>query len=212
MRITLLSAALLATSLAHSAVAIDGWYTTVFGGYTFVPDNVDNSLLGLVINHAAFENGYNVGGSIGYKSNPLRYEAEYTFINASAKAFRVNHIPQFDVSGYASANLIMANVFYDTPEMLPALTPYLGLGIGYAYIQDSLSGLRSQGPVYFSARTSSFAYQGMLGITYNFAEQYAAYLGYRYVATSSADTLGHIFQAHNATAGAVYRFDNGAYK
>lgn len=212
MRIILLSAALLASGLAHSAIAVDGWYTTVFGGYTFVPDNVDNGLSGVIINHAGFNDGYNVGGSIGYKSNPLRYEAEYTFINASAKSFKVDYIPQYDVSGYSSANLIMANVFYDTPEMLPALSPYLGVGIGYAYVQDSLSGNGPRDTVYFSARTSSFAYQGMLGVTYNFAEHYAAYLGYRYVATSNGDNLGHIFQAHNATAGAVYRFDNGAYK
>jgi opacity protein-like surface antigen len=212
MRITLLSAALLATGITFAAAPIDGWYTSVFGGYTFVPDNVDNNALGYYINHSSFTSGYNAGGRIGYKSNPLRYEGEYTFINSSAKYFKINLIGQTGVSGYSQANLAMVNVYYDTPEMLPAITPFLGFGIGYAYVQDKLYSTGPSGNGYFTASNTSFAYQGTAGLTYNFAENYAASLAYRYVATSSSNNLGNVFQAHIASVGAIYRFDIGNYK
>lgn len=212
MRITLLSAALLASGIASAATPVDGWYTSVFGGYTFVPDNVNNSSLGYLVDKSSFNDGYNMGGRVGYKSNPLRYEGEYTFIHASARYFHISRIGQTGVSGYSSGNLIMANIYYDTPEMLPAISPFLGLGIGYAYIQNSLNSTGPFGNTYFHSTDSSFAYQGTLGLTYDFAENYAVNLAYRYVATSSSNNLGHIFQAHIANAGAVYRFDYGNYK
>ena len=48
--------------------------------------------------------------------------------------------------------------------------------------------LDSTGPfrtTYFTATDNSFAYQGTAGLTYNFSENYAVNLAYRYVATSS---------------------------
>ena len=212
MRITLLSAALLATGITYAATPIDGWYTSVFGGYTFVPDNVDNTAFGQLINQSSFNKGYNVGGRIGYKSNPLRYEGEYTFIHANARYFQINLLGQTGVSGYSTANLVMANVYYDTPEILPAIAPYLGFGIGYAYVQDQLDSTGPIGNTYFYTTNSSFAYQGTAGLTYNFSENYAINLAYRYVATSSSNNLGSVFQAHIANAGVIYRFDIGNYK
>jgi opacity protein-like surface antigen len=212
MRITLLSATLLATGIASAATPVDGWYTSVFGGYTFVPVNVSTIYFGNFIDNASFNGGYNVGGRVGYKSNPLRYEAEYTFLQANAKSFKINHIEQTGITGYSSANLIMANIYYDTPEMLPSISPYLGMGIGYAYIQDALTSTGPLGVTYFNMTNSSFAYQGTVGLTYNFAENYAISLAYRYVATSTTGNFGSIFQAHNASAGAIYRFDYGNYK
>lgn len=212
MRITLLSAALLATGITSAATPVDGWYTSVFGGYAYIPSNVSNSTLGYFINNVSFNKAYNMGGRIGYKSNPLRYEGEYTFLHANARFLHINSVGQNGVTGYSSANVIMANIYYDTPEMLPDIAPFLGVGIGYANIQDRLE---SQGPfgiTYFTASNNSFAYQGTLGLTYNFAENYAVNLAYRYIATSSSNNLGSIFQAHIANAGVIYRFDNGNYK
>lgn len=212
MRIILLSAALLASGIASAAPPIEGWYIRGFGGYTFIPGNVENTEFGYFIHNSSFHNGYNVGGAAGYKSTPLRYEGEYTFIHSGAKAFRINTTPQSGITGYASSNYIMANIYYDTPEILPAISPFLGFGIGYAYIQESLQSLGPINGIAFYNSFGSFAYQGTVGLTYNFAENYAATLAYRYVATSSSGRLGNIFQSHNASAGVVYRFDYGDYK
>jgi opacity protein-like surface antigen len=213
MRFTLFSAALLATGLSTAAVPVDGWYLSAFGGYSYIPDHVNNTLFGYFIDHGAFRSGYNTGARLGYQSCPLRYEAEYTFLYASAKAFRLADIDRPDVTGYTSANAIMANVYYDTPEMLPAIAPYLGFGIGYAYIQDSLHSVISPvDSIHFRANNGSFAYQGTAGLSYNFCENYALTLAYRYLTTASSNKLGDRFQAHMASAGVVYRFDYGDYK
>lgn len=212
MRLTLFSAALLATGIASAATPVDGWYTSVFGGYTYVPDNVRNYSFGNYINNASFNGGYNAGGRVGFQSNPLRYEAEYTYIHADARYFKINFIGQTGISGYSSANLGMANIYYDTPEMLPGIAPYLGLGLGYAYIQQRLNSLGPLGFTFISMNDSSFAYQGTAGLNYNFSENYTANLAYRYVSTTSSDNLGTRYQAHIASAGVVYHFDYGNYK
>ncbi len=213
MRISLLSAALLATGIASAATPVDGWYTSVFGGYTFLPANIESyNHFFILRDHSGYQGGYNAGGRIGYQSNPLRYEAEYTYLRANLKHFNINYIKQLGVTGYSSGNFLMANVYYDFPEMLPAISPYLGLGIGYAYLQASLSSLGPIAPTFYSVSDSAFAYQGTAGITYNFAENYAVNLAYRYAATDKPNGFGRIFQAHMANAGVVYRFDRGNYK
>jgi len=212
MRITLISAALLASGLTFAATPIDGWYGSAFGGYTYIPGNVENSFFGPLLNQSSFKNGYNVGGRVGFKSTPLRYEGEYTYLHASTSAYRLNLIPQTGVYGYSSANLIMANVYYDTPEILPAIVPYLGFGIGYANIQEVLNSTGPLGISQFNMSTNSFAYQGTAGLTYNFADYWALNAAYRYVATSSSNGFGTVFQAHIANMGVVYRFDSANYK
>jgi opacity protein-like surface antigen len=213
MRIQLLSAALLASSIATAATPVNGWYTSVFGGYTFITDNVENTFDGLIVNQTGYNSGYNVGGRIGYQSNPIRYEGEYTFLYTGLRHYAVNRVEQTPISGFASANLLMVNIYYDFPEMLPAISPFLGGGIGYALLQASLYGI---GPTstqsYFSISNNAFAYQGTAGVTYNFAENFAVNLAYRYVATDKPRDFGRVFQAHLASAGAVYRFDYGNYK
>lgn len=213
MRITLLSAALLATGLASAATPVDGWYSSVFGGYTYLPANINNyTPIFIHRDGTGYGSGYNVGGRIGFQSNPLRYEAEYTFLRSSLKHFYINGIKQTNVTGYSAGNFIMANIYYDCPEMLPAISPYLGLGVGYGYLQANLSSLGPIIPTSLSITDSVFAYQGTAGITYNFSENYAVNLAYRYLATARPDNFGTSFQAHMATVGAIYRFDQGNYK
>ncbi|MBA2652867.1 MAG: porin family protein [Tatlockia sp.] len=104
MRTAFFSATLLASSLATAAIPIDGWYSSVFGGYSYLPNNLDlnrinnstnfnNPLLIPNFNntfspphHNAIDsgkNGINAGGRLGFQGGPMRYEAELTYINAS---------------------------------------------------------------------------------------------------------------------------------
>lgn len=212
MRIRLFSATLLASTIATAATPIDGWYSSVFGGYTYMPHNISNTTYGLFRNSPSYEPGYNVGGRLGYQSNPLRYEVEYTYLQATADNFDLDYIAQTGVTGYASGNFAMANVYYDAPEMLPAVSPFIGAGIGYAFIQATLSSLGPQAVTYYSTNDNVFAYQGTLGLTYNFAENYALNVAYRYTATNKPDGFGEVFQAHMASVGVVYHFDRLSYK
>jgi opacity protein-like surface antigen len=212
MRTTLLTTALLVSGITSAATPVDGWYASAFGGYTYVPSHVYLYQYGLFRDNDGYNGGYNAGARYGFQSNPLRYEAEYTYLTANAKHFNVNFQPQTGTTGYTSGNFIMANIYYDTPEMLPAIAPFLGAGIGYGYLKTKLASGGPLGPTYFNDGEGGFAYQGTVGLTYNFAENYAVNVAYRFIATDQIDLFGRSYTAHLASAGAIYRFDQGNYK
>ena len=214
MRLTCITAALVAACIttAHAATPIDGWYLGLFGGYTYVPSNLNQLQDGLIRTNASYNAGYDVGGSVGYKSTPMRYEGELTYLNANVDKFNINGIRQTVVSGYNSAFFTMANVYYDAPNLLDMLQPFVGLGIGYGWVSTQFN---SAGPYYPSTNGNSnnaFSYQVTGGLTYNFSENYALNLGYRYIGTTHIDALNNTFDAQMASLGAVYRFDIANYK
>jgi opacity protein-like surface antigen len=195
--------ALFASTLANAATPVDGWYTGAFGGISYLPGVSP----GLLRNGIGYNGAFNLGARVGYQSNPLRYEGEYTFVRGNVHYFEVNRRRQNRVSGYSLANILMGNVYYDFPDMLPAVSPFLGVGIGYAAIRTDI---RSNGPfqiIAFHSNNNAFAYQGTAGLTYNFSENYAVNVAYRYIATSDIAPLGNSFQAHNLSLGGVFRFD-----
>ena len=195
-----------------AATPIDGLYTSVLGGYTYMPPNINQTSDNATLNSARYQNGYDVGGEIGYKSNPMRYAGEISYLKTNINQCYLNDTLQTTPSGYGQALIGMANIYYDVPNMNPILQPFLGVGIGYGWMQATL---RAEGPTLttnFSAENSTFAYQGMAGITYNFAENYALSLWYRYLGTTRLSQFGEIFQAHTANASATYRFDGNNYK
>lgn len=212
MRIFVLAASLLATTMATAATPIDGWYSGVFGGTTYLPGNIDKTTLGLTRNDAKYHWGYDAGGSIGFKSNPMRYEAELTYLNADLSHFKVNGITQTGVEGYSDAIFGLANAYYDFPGITMAIQPFLGAGIGYGWVKSNLSSTGPSGITNFDTSNSTFAYQATGGVTYNFAENYALNIGYRYIGTTHVADMGKMFQAHLANVGAVYRFDGNNYK
>ncbi len=212
-RITFATVALLTTVAASGATPINGWYTSAFGGYTYVPGNIANTTnFGLPTTNAAFQSGFDAGGSLGFKSNPMRYEGELTYLKANLNHFNINGVSQTNPTGHINAALGLANVYYDFPSITMPIQPFLGAGIGYAWIQDKLNSTGPFGASSLSNANSVFAYQATGGLTYNFAENYALSLGYRYVATTNIAELGQMFQAHVANLGAVYRFDGNNYK
>lgn len=214
-KISFLTVALVASGIAQSAPPVDGWYTSAFGGYTFIPQNISivTPFNGVFYNNTSYHNGYNVGVRAGYQSNPIRYEVEYTYLTATTSSFNANFVPQTGIYGSTSGNIFMANLYYDFPDMLPAISPFLGVGIGYAALENRLvSSGPAVGGAFFGASGNAFAYQATAGLTYNVTENYAANLAYRYMATDNVSQFGEIFQAHLASIGVIYRFDQGNYK
>lgn len=213
MRIAFISAALLASAATFAATPISGWYSSVFGGFTYMPDNISITTPLFSLNRAAYDSGYNVGGRVGFKSNPLRYEGEITYIKANIHDLNVNNIRRPNASGDTTATLAMANIYYDFPDMVPSIQPFLGIGLGYGWIQSTLE---SGGPIRaisFSTGTDNvFTYQATGGFTYNFAENFALDIAYRYVGTETVDRLGKVFQANLGTVGVTYRFNENGYK
>jgi opacity protein-like surface antigen len=213
MRILSITSALLAACITSSfaAVPIDGWYTGAFGGYAYLPNNIDKTSWGITRSNADYQSGYNAGGALGFKSNPMRYEGELTYLKANINHFDINHLRAFDPNGYSNALLGLANIYYDFIGITTPLQPFLGAGIGYGWVQNRLDSSIPYTNNRFNASNSVFAYQATGGLTYNFAENYALSLGYRYVATTHVADLGQMFQAHLANIGATYRFDGKKY-
>ncbi len=212
MRTTIFTAALLATNLVSAATPVDGMYARVFGGYNYLPNNISNTTYGVLYTNSSYKNGYNAGASFGFQSNPLRYEIEFTYLTAQTNGFDINNIFQTGVTGSSSADFLMANIFYDLPEMVPAISPYVGVGLGYAYVQSTLNSTGPLGITFIKFSDNEFSYQATGGFTYNFAENFGAQIGYRYLATATSTSLGKVFQAHIANAGIIYHFDRGNYK
>lgn len=194
-----------------AAMPINGWYSGVFGGYAYVPSNVDKTTFGITRSNTTYQSGYDAGASLGFKSNPLRYEGEMTYLKANISDFKVNHTKAINPTGYSNAAVGLANVYYDFLGLSTPLQPFLGAGIGYAWVQSKLNNTGPISPASFTGANSVLAYQATGGLTYNFAENYALNLGYRYIGTTHASELGQLFQAHLANIGAVYRFDGKSY-
>jgi opacity protein-like surface antigen len=202
---------LIMSPMVHAATPIDGWYAGAFGGYAYLPGNVNITSYGLTRSHTDYESGYHAGGSLGYKNQPMRYEGQITYLTAHLKKFTINNIQQTGVGGDADAVFAMANVYYDGPNWLNALQPFLGAGIGYGFVNARLNSSGPTSATQWTGQDSVFSYQAMAGLTYHFSEKYALNIGYRYLATDNAHSLGKSFQAQLAHLGVVYRFDGYKY-
>lgn len=201
-----------ATSALYAATPIDGWYLKGFGGFAYLPNNINTSRNSIYYTDANYESEYNVGGGFGYKSNPMRYEGEVTYINAMLDHVSENGFSDPRVAGYNNAFLGLANVYYDFPMVIPTLSPFIGVGIGYGWINVKVDNSRLPNTPDFRVSDSAFAYQGTLGITFNFAENYALNIAARYVGTDRVFYLGDRFQAYLANASVIYRYDEAKYK
>lgn len=212
MKTAFISAAVFAASNAMAAAPIDGWYASAFGGYTYMPGNLSVTVGGLALNDNDYTSGFNAGGRIGFQSYPLRYEAEVTYMQADLDKLYINYASQLGADGENSATLAMANIYYDFPEMVPAVMPFLGVGIGYGWVDGHFHSVGPAALINYQGNDGVFAYQLMAGLTYNFSENYAANIGYRYVSSDRVQELGKVFEAHSASIGVIYRFDEGIYK
>ncbi|MCH9757459.1 MAG: outer membrane beta-barrel protein [Gammaproteobacteria bacterium] len=206
-----MTALLLTASTAIAATPIDGWYSSAFAGYTYLPNNIDKTRNGVTYTNITYESEYNVGGSFGYTSNPMRYEGQVTYINAMLDQVFENGSRDPRVAGYNNAIFGLANVYYDFPMVIPTISPFLGAGLGYGWINVKVDNSRLN-ITDFKIADSAFAYQGTAGITYNFAENYALNVVYRYIGTDTVFDLGKRFQAHIANVGVIYRYDEAKYK
>lgn len=208
MKVALFSAVLLSTSAAFASTADEPkWYTSAFGGSTYLSSNVKTYYYGYLLSDVHYLNGYNVGGSIGYKTKPLRYEFQYTYFNANTDQYSVNYIPALRIDGGTKATLLMGNVYYDFPEMFASISPFLGVGLGYGFMDATLNSTSRFKRPHFNTNQNSPAYQGIAGLTYNFSKKFAINATYRYTSSTNTSHWGKPLQAQIVSAGVVYRFD-----
>jgi outer membrane protein OmpA-like peptidoglycan-associated protein/outer membrane protein W len=135
--------------------------------------------------HGSFNTGWAVGGMVGYDFVGPRVEFEGLFhqntetVNGTAAAF--------SGSGNVTVNQtsVMANAYYDFMADR-AFTPYIGAGVGAAFINMRGGPAGGNG----SSDSVQFAYQGMIGVGYKFTPNLRLNLEGRYYGTTSPTFSG----------------------
>ncbi|MCW8387604.1 outer membrane beta-barrel protein [Fluoribacter dumoffii] len=211
MRRALFTTAILFAGAVSASNTVNGWYASGFGGYTYLPSNVERLYYGYLLSDVHYRYGYNAGGGIGYQSNPIRYEFQYTYLYADTNQYSVNHRKALDIDGGTRSNILMANIYYDFAGV-GKLSPFLGVGIGYAFMHATLNSTSRFKRPHFNVDQDSFAYQGTAGLTYNFGKNFAANAAYRFTASTDNSNWGKHLLASMANLGVIYRFDLGSYK
>ena len=125
---------------------------------------------------SVFGLGFAVGTDLSYSSSlPVRVETEYLYHgNQTFQGGGVNH----DLSAHS----IMANAFLDLQTDSP-LTPYVGGGLGMAYLNDHVSANGASAKV----NRWNFAWNVGGGVAFSLNESLALDLGYRYMDLGKTD-------------------------
>lgn len=128
---------------------------------------------------------YDVGptGSLsaGYGFGAIRAEVEGTYLSNDVSG--VGGAGLSNPGGYARTWGFLVNGFYDINTGTP-FTPYLGVGIGAGFVHASLTS-SNKGTIYDGDDTT-FAYQGIAGVSYAVTPQLSLTADYRYLATTDA--------------------------
>ena len=188
------AAAILVAGAAAQADMVSGPYITGFGGYTINPD------VGYDVGNApgagklSFDDGWVAGAAVGYDFGRARIEFEGAYrTNDSSNALTRTRVGD-DLPVISG----MVNALYDF-ENESVVTPYMGFGMGAAYLDGRDS-------------DTVLAYQGIVGTKVSITENLSAVVDYRYFRTLEADLANTKFEyeQHTITAGLTYNFGTPA--
>ena len=195
---------LLAHSLTYAATPISGPYVRAFAGFSYpTSGNVNTNLF----SNPEYKRGYDAGAQLGYKSGPIRYEFEETYTDSKLNTFSYAGTKQSTVTGKTSATSLLLNVYYDFEDLNTVLAPYLGVGVGYAHIINTLNST-SPSTQSYDRSDRMFAYKAHAGLAYNFSESISTDIGYQYFRTKHSNTFNQNFQTHLINFGVTYRYNN----
>jgi OmpA-OmpF porin, OOP family len=166
-RNALVAATMLALPLAANAQPISGLYIGAGAGVNILQDENAKitSGVGSASGHLQSRVGPAVDVSLGYGfGNGLRAEIEgnyryNTFGGNSGGA---------SIGGQEQKFGAMGNILYDFVGLVPYMTPYVGVGVGYQGTQDR--NVRVDAPGFAASAStntdSNFAYQGIIGAAF----------------------------------------------
>lgn len=158
-----------------------------------VPDDLESTAptgVGFEIEH---ETGLAAAVAIGrYFGDSLRGEIEVSWRKSDS-----DNVTSFGaavpVESELTTTAAMVNVYYDVRFGWP-IVPYLGLGIGAAFVEsdDVDDGFGNVGP---GKDSTEFAYQAIAGFAWEFGPRFALTGDYRYFGTGDDDITSHTFLA-----------------
>jgi opacity protein-like surface antigen len=184
----IISATLILT--AHSAWAadfeIDGVYMEGLIGVGLIPDLDIDAVQSPVSGEASWDPGIAGGIAIGYQFNKfLRTEINVQAGYNNADSIDLGGV-KFDGKGDVTNLSAMGNVLVDLPLSIwidyplgaRAVTPYVGMGVGYLYTDiDSDSGAL----LIVDGSEASVAWNALAGVAFEVARGIEATLNYRYL-------------------------------
>ena len=131
-----------------------------------------------------YNTGFNIGGAYGYNFGLMRVEGEITYRQNDVDTVRALGFSS-GAGGDVGALSFMGNGYIDLPTGT-SFQPYVGGGIGFAYLSFNDVGFTLAGIPPFTIDDSDFvfAYQLGGGLAYGLGPFMALDLGYRYFATS----------------------------
>ncbi len=227
----ILSALALVVALAFGpAYAADkgGVYVGIKGGYEYM-DHTKGGVSTTNAQNATNEswsdkNGYTVGGAVGYNfagmGLPVRAEAEYLYHN-QFKYNAVNGTAAGSTGEFTSKidiHTVFANFYYDI-KTNTAFTPYVGAGLGVAWIKQKVSSTFTgwtTGTDDGNYDSTNFAWNVGAGVGYALSDNVVLDLGYRYTNFGDAKSVSNAansvnfhakdLNSHEALLGLRYQF------
>lgn len=211
-----LIASLLVTCSASALNPPTGWYGGLGLGVSQAPDIQFN--LGSTPGTLTHTVLGKTGGQIGYRKNHFRVEGEVfynnnayshltigdrTFPNSNSNASTSNSFRENSNSdpsliafnGYTNTYALMLNGFFDfySPGETKGLVPYVGLGVGYAHVENNLNFVSSSSSANIAnvyEATNDMAGQVIAGLSYYLTDSFSFSLDGRYFSSlQSNNTL-----------------------
>ncbi|WCR57843.1 acyloxyacyl hydrolase [Wolbachia endosymbiont of Ctenocephalides felis wCfeJ] len=148
------------------------------------------------------------GAAFGYKMDDIRVDVEGLYsqlkkneISGTAKAGNTAIADDLSVmSG-------LVNVYYDVAIEDMPITPYVGVGVGAAYLSNPL-----KSPVGDQKHGFGFAYQAKAGISYDVTPEIKLFAGARYFGSYGANFDGEKQDPAHSDDATKKVTDKGAYK
>ena len=149
----------------------------------------------------------------GIKYGNLRGEFEYALRSASEDSYELLSYPFITINTSTSVkhNSYLFNLYYDFDLENSNWTPYVGAGIGLGTynqlatidIASTLPDIETGNHVVADDKKKEFEWQVAIGTAYNFTENWAADIAYRF---NSSDVEGEFVYAHEVKLGLRYSF------
>jgi len=172
LRKALLAATVLALPVAAQAQPVTGLYVGAGVGLNFHQDSTFSNNGGGSDARLRYRDvGAVALGSIGWGfGNGLRAEIEGSYRQNRVDSAKGGGLRSTSAGGYLNNYAVMANVLYDFNIAGFPVVPYVGVGVGYGWVQSRKVYATTTGASITSNDTDAqFAYQGILGAAYNIA-------------------------------------------
>jgi outer membrane protein OmpA-like peptidoglycan-associated protein len=189
-------------------------YARFLAGATFLPssDQVTRFEGGsTATERLTSDHGFNLDGALGMQWGPLRTEGQFSYLRNSASSLTSVTTGDPPVTGSTQAFAFLGNAIYDFDiPGLPWATPHVGAGIGVAHLKAKE---KFAGATLLNSSDTEFAYQGIAGLRFPIAPNWALDLDYRYLATTdptykspAGARVTSSYRTHNAVFSLTYSF------